>query len=141
MGDSKCEVAGWISASPRQIFDAFTKPEILDQWFSSRSQVNLRVGGQYNNSDGDCGEFKSIVRNKEIVFTWDNPEHSPGTIVSISIDEHENRSYLRICHSELTSKVQADDMNRGWSWAIACLTMFLETGRIVTFGEWAESRR
>lgn len=71
-------------AAPRElVFEAWTKPELLLQWYAPRgctirfAAVDVRPGGRFhscihNPSFGDCwcvGVYREIVRPERIVYT------------------------------------------------------------------------
>ncbi len=86
-----------VHADRERVFDAWTKPEMMQHWFvgakgTAKTNVDLRVGGTYSNemllsgcgdaSPGDTGPVKSymhdgeyleIVRPERLVFTWNSP--------------------------------------------------------------------
>jgi uncharacterized protein YndB with AHSA1/START domain len=100
--------------------------------------VDLRVGGRYSNEDGDVGIYNSIVPNRELVFSWDNPAHAPGTTVTIELAETQGGTRISIAHSKLFAKEQREELTRSWQWAIDCLKLFLETGRRIGFADWVK---
>src|SRR2546425_7572963 len=57
-------VSGWtvikeiaVSPTSNSTFRALTEPHQLNAWFTQGAKVNLRVGGNYSNQDGDRGKF------------------------------------------------------------------------------------
>jgi uncharacterized protein YndB with AHSA1/START domain len=74
-------------AAPRaKVFEAWTKPEALLNWFAvtpdhvpSVAEVDLRVGGRYRigmkhrptgNEHIATGVYQEVVTNERLVFTW-----------------------------------------------------------------------
>ncbi len=128
-----------IRATPEEIYSALTRPEALTSWFTKEASVDLRVGGNYENSDGDTGKFLVIEPPARLRFTWENPEHSPGSEVEATIHpKTANKSTLRLEHSKLKSREEFEDMKEGWSWALDSLKSFLERGTAISFEEWGE---
>ncbi len=72
-----------IDAPPFRVFDAWTKPELIAQWFAPRpyttpkAEIDLRAGGANNitmrSPDGQDmpneGTYLEIIPNRKIVFT------------------------------------------------------------------------
>ncbi len=73
-----------LKASPERLFDAWTQPEQLRQWWGPRpvtcveAEVDLRVGGHYRIANrlpgGDLlwivGTFETIEPPRKLVYTW-----------------------------------------------------------------------
>ncbi|HEY5039010.1 MAG TPA: SRPBCC domain-containing protein, partial [bacterium] len=74
-----------IKASPERLFDAWTKPELMMQWFHAGqkmttpiAEADLRVGGAWRlvmrRDSGEThpnrGKYKVIDRPHKLVFTW-----------------------------------------------------------------------
>jgi uncharacterized protein YndB with AHSA1/START domain len=131
-----------INASAERAFHACTDPEALSQWFSRDAQVDLQKGGAYSNADGDSGAFVEIAPPNRVTFTWDNPEHCPGSIVTLSFrDASRERVLVRLIHRDLRSEEEVNHMREGWQWALANLKLFLEEGRTITFEAWQQQRK
>ena len=76
-----------VFSAPRQkVFDAWTQPALLKQWFAPSDEfdnpvvdVDLRVGGKYriimrhvpkNVQHAAIGEYREIRPPERLVFTW-----------------------------------------------------------------------
>ena len=75
-----------FQASPEEVFDAWTNPEVLQRWWAAQPSwtspgcdVDLRVGGRYvlrmsNDETGEQyvvgGEYREVVRPRRLVYTW-----------------------------------------------------------------------
>ncbi len=119
-----------MRATPEQAYDALTHPDVLSRWFTRSAQADLRVGGRYSNADGDQGEFLIMDRPQHLRFTWDNPEHSPNSLVEVVFTEKpDGRVTVRLEHSRIQTQAGYEDMKLGWTWAIDSLKSYLETGK------------
>ena len=128
-----------IKASAAEAFRAFTDADLLSHWFTTRAEVEARKGGRYRNADGDQGEYLEVNPPHQLTFTWDNPQHCPGTIVTLTFrDVAKERVLVRLLHRELKSAADVDHMREGWQWALTNLKLFLEEGRTITFEEWQQ---
>jgi len=126
-----------IQASAAEAFRALTDPVLLSQWFTTRAEVDLRKGGRYHNADGDQGVFLEVDPPRQVTFTWENPEHCPGTIVTLTLrDAARGRVLVRLLHRRLASPADVDHMREGWQWALTNLKLFLEEGTAITFEDW-----
>jgi uncharacterized protein YndB with AHSA1/START domain len=122
-----------IATTMKQAFAAWTDPEMLARWFTTKAKVDLSVGGRYSNAAGDRGEFLAVDPPRRVRFTWENDEHCPGTIVEITLtSKGRGRTAVCVTHSKLETQADREEMKQGWSWAMDSLRSFLETGRPIT---------
>lgn len=128
-----------IHTSPEKIFDAFTNADILNKWFTSNAKVDLRVNGDYSNADGDTGKYIEIVPNSKLVFSWENKNHCPGSLITVDIKQESENCYVKLTHSELKSVEDIEHMKSGWNWAMSNVKSFLEEGKVVTYEEWQKN--
>ena len=127
----KSLVSGWttvkevtIPASPSRVFRSLTSPSELNTRFTEGAKVDLRVGGRYSDLDHDKGKFLEIVPNERLRFTWDNPEHSPGSIVEVLLKRLGGKTVVTLIHSGFRQKAEFDDYasrKSGWNWALTNL--------------------
>jgi uncharacterized protein YndB with AHSA1/START domain len=94
-----------FSAPVREVFEAWTSPELLRRWYppgadwdTPVAEVDLRVGGRLRmvmrNPDGEefggGGEYREITPPTRLVFTWawDRPDVATGVqLVEIDFTE------------------------------------------------------
>ncbi|MCJ2532259.1 MAG: SRPBCC domain-containing protein, partial [Candidatus Thermoplasmatota archaeon] len=106
------------------------------RWFTQDARADLRIGGRYENKDSDQGEFLRLDPPRRIRYTWENPNHAPGTVVEIWIDpKDETNSLIRLAHSRLKNREEFEDLKMGWGWALDSLRSYLETGRPIPYEE------
>jgi len=87
------------------------------------------------------GVFLELDRTRWVKFTWENENHSPGTIVEITIEQPDSEPVkMTLVHSRLADETQLKDMETGWSWALVSVKSYLETGRPIGFEEWQKGR-
>lgn len=130
-----------ITVPPERVFLAFTDEDLLSAWFTTQARVDLRVGGEYRNADGDRGRYLAIAPPQLLVFTWDNPAHCPRSEVLIRFTPEGAGTQLELKHSKLESAEAVEHMRPGWMWALDNLKLFLETGRTVSYDEWLKPRK
>lgn len=138
-----------INASRSRIFDAWTKPEMMNKWFTggpgrAETSVDLRVGGNYTNEmfitgettcegktadelDGvksymHTGEYLEIVPPERLVFTWNSPSVQ-NTKVTVLLKEVAGGTEVSIIH-ELPQE-QSDGHQKGWTFALEGLDRYL----------------
>lgn len=126
-----------VAAAPEAAWDAFLLPRHVSKWFTTKAKAKLVVGGRYENADGDRGEYLVLDRPRRVRFTWDNPGHCPGTVVSVSFTpKDDGRTLVRLTHRGLETEKDRAEMREGWSWALDSFRSWLETGKPITFEEW-----
>jgi uncharacterized protein YndB with AHSA1/START domain len=126
-----------IGVNVRRVFEAYTLESELSTWFSTNAKIDLKVGGKYSNGDRDEGKYLEIFPQKKLVFTWENRDHCPGTIVEIDFEEiEENKTLVTIQHKDLKSKEDIEHMKEGWEWSLDNLKSYLEIGKIISFEDW-----
>ncbi len=141
----KVTVRKTIGAAPDAVFDAWTKPELMQQWFfprnwSAKTSNTLRVGGSYSHrmlpteGDSSCdgksekqdgaakthlltGEYLEIKRPERLVFTW-NSDTVHNTRVTVELRAVGNGTEVTITHELLETEAQRQQHAGGWE---ACL--------------------
>jgi len=125
-----------FSASIERVFDAWTKAEILAQWFGPvgfsiiSAENKLTVGGEYEvvilspdkNKITHRGEYVEITPPNTLVFTWLIENQACGgcdgetasTLVSLIFTSIENGTELILTHEKLPSQAAYDGHQFGW---------------------------
>jgi len=132
-----------IGASCNRTYSALTQPKHLNRWFTSKAKCDLRVGGRYSNADHDTGEFTRLSPGRAVGFTWENPAACPGTTVAIRLyPAGRGKCRVVLGHSGLPKKERGlDGLYGGWSWALASLKSYLETGSPVAHDAWLAGQK
>jgi len=67
----------FVHASPKRVFDAITRPELLTRWFMDRATISPRKGGSYaftwEGGPTHTGQIVDFVRGKRMTLTWQWP--------------------------------------------------------------------
>ncbi len=131
-----------IKASADQAFHAMADPDQLVRWFTTEAHTDLKKGGAYSNARGDRGVFLEIANPTRLTFTWDNPEHCPGSVVTLTFrNASRERVLVRLLHRELRSPAEVDHMRERWQWTLTNLKLFLEENRTISLEEWRQMSR
>jgi uncharacterized protein YndB with AHSA1/START domain len=133
-----------FDASPEEVFDAWTNPEVLKRWWAVRpdgstpiAEVDLRVGGRYRlameTPDGERhtvgGEYREIERPSRLAYTWqwELDSGEPGHISSVTVEfrKRDDQTDVVLEHTDLPDAESRDRHAQGWS---ACLDIFRARG-------------
>ena len=131
-----------INAAPEKIFKAWTNAEQLKMWsapgdmIAQKAESDPRVGGRYllamKNPAGEIyiakGEYKEIVENKKLVYTWrwDSwPEETPDSIVSVEFNDNGEQTEITITHSQLPDEQAIERHKQGWEGCFIKLAQYV----------------
>lgn len=122
-----------LSASPARVFQAWTDPARMMQWFAPEgmatplAESDLRVGGRYRvlmrEADGVehdvSGEYTEIVPDRRLVFTW-SWRNSPEivSLVTVELEPDGKGTRLTLRHERLADVESRDSHHAGWSTAL-----------------------
>lgn len=147
------EVKHQYSATPQQVFAAWSNPEALGHWFGPHShnckveKYDFRVDGEYQirmipvdkEADSDCGgessedsvcagSFVEIIPDKRIVMTFgwiENGGDIDGTLLTVELKEADGGTLLTLIHERLPNKPAADAHRGGWEGTLEGLEEYL----------------
>jgi len=123
------EVRRTIRATPEQLFDAWTQPPHLLEWWGPPgidcidAQVDLRVGGNYRIAnrlpDGRVlwisGEFGVIDRPRKLVYTWSlQAGTTVAEIVTVLFEPRGDRTEVVVRHERIPDLATRDVHRQGW---------------------------
>jgi uncharacterized protein YndB with AHSA1/START domain len=118
-----------IRASRERLFDAWSQPEQLKQWWGPKSvvcsdaQVDLKVGGRYRIAnrfpDGKVvwisGVFEAIERPHLLVYTWQvGAEPGAEERVSVTFETRGDGTEVTVTHERIASAARRDMHEQGW---------------------------
>ena len=121
------EIVRVLAASPEDVFDAWTDPELMAKWFFAHPtwsvdvEADVRVGGRYRlvmkSPDGEAmetyGEYREIARPGRLVFTWSSYLVS-DTLVTVEIRADGDGSTLHLTHTKLAEEAVRQRHRQGW---------------------------
>lgn len=153
MNDAKDQGLGILkiersfNASVADVFAAFTKPELMSQWFhgfpqgSARVEADLRVGGKYSivmipDTPPDdspklkCeanalhyGEYLEISPPDRLSFTWIKDDFVDYSVVTIDFKASGSSTLVTLTHRLPTNTISQH--NHGWNACLDNLSKFL----------------
>ncbi len=144
-GERSLRIERSFQATPEEVFDAWTDPEVLRRWWAVDpagrtpvAEVDLRVGGRYRLSmeqpDGTrhtvAGEYLEVVRPERLVYSWaweqdDGRLDEHASTVTVQFNGEGDQTKLVLEHTDLASSESRDRHADGWS---ACLGVFRSRG-------------
>lgn len=126
-----------IFDAPRHlVFEAWTKPEHLKQWFAPHNftipslEAESRPGGAWRSSmqkpGGELltmgGVYQEIVPNERLVFThaWEDDTDKPGhegheTKITVTFQDMDGKTLMHFHQAIFDSKESRDAHNGGWT--------------------------
>jgi glutathione S-transferase len=121
-----------INASAERLFQAWTEPAQLRQWWGpagvdcTGAEVDLRAGGAYRIAnrfpDGRIvwitGKFEEIDAPRRLVYTWQIDPASVPERVTIQFEPRGNATEVIVTHERIETRAAREEHARGWH---ACL--------------------
>jgi uncharacterized protein YndB with AHSA1/START domain len=127
-----------IPASPTRLFEAWTQPSQLKQWWGPEgvtciaAEVDLRVGGRYRIAnqfpDGSvvwiAGEFQVIEPPRLLTYTW-QIEKSSGSpeLVTVRFEPCDGATEVIVTHTRIPDRTTRHRHEQGW---LGCLNGLAE---------------
>jgi uncharacterized protein YndB with AHSA1/START domain len=130
-----------ISASPSRLFDAWTQPEQLRDWWGpqpvtcSSAQVDLRVGGRYEITnllpDGATlvitGEFERVDPPHLLVYSW-HAGDDQGSRVTVRFEPRGEATEVIVIHERIPNANIRQSHEAGWNGCLDGLERHFATG-------------
>jgi uncharacterized protein YndB with AHSA1/START domain len=122
--DRELVVTRTFNAPARTVFEAWTKPELMKQWWVPKScgismiscEMDVRVGGGYRlvfEIGGDpskhmafFGKYLEVKPNARLV--WTNDESPDGAVTTVTLEEKGGKTLL-VMHDLFPSKEALDE--------------------------------
>src|SRR4030095_16348929 len=123
--DREMVVTRTFNAPARLVFEAWTKPELLRQWWVPKSmgvsllscEMDVRVGGKYRLefAYGDSqaaffGTYKEVTPPSRLV--WTNEESDEGSVTTVTFEEKGGKTLL-VMHELYSSQEALDAAGTG----------------------------
>ena len=118
-----------VRAGAEQIFDLWTKPDLMVRWLSPfpgavdcKASCDLRPGGTFRlvmssaeASREVSGAYVHIERPRKLVFTWIGPlTNHVNTLVTLELDPRGDETDLVLTHERLPTSAIVEGHTRGW---------------------------
>lgn len=114
-----------IGAPPDRVFAAWTDPDLLARWMSpvghAEAEVEPWIGGRLRVTmvGGDVriehrGEYREVLPNRRLVFTWQSPYTGPEpSVVTVELEPDEAGTRLTLIHERLPAEA-VESHRGGW---------------------------
>ena len=121
-------------ASPERLFEAWTNPDEIRQWFGPEGvrvidvEIDLRAGGKYLISTAgegghiwkNIGEYREVDRPCRLAHTWrwdgDSDWDGVDSIVTVEISKQPGGSELRLIHQRFPSAESLKSLDAYFAW-------------------------
>jgi uncharacterized protein YndB with AHSA1/START domain len=118
-----------VSATAEQIFDLWTKPDLMVRWMSPyagavdcKASCDLRPGGAFSlvmsseqSSREVSGTYVEVDRPRKLVFTWIGPlTNNVNTLVTVELHPRGDETDLVLTHERLPTPAIVEGHTRGW---------------------------
>jgi uncharacterized protein YndB with AHSA1/START domain len=133
--------AATLVRAPRErVYDALTRAEELDAWFTTGAEIDLRPGeemvwrwvdwGPNRVTAEDRGPVLEVRRPERYVFGWQSAVG--GTIVELDFEEHPDGTVVRLREHGYPDTPEAwaafSECAVGWGEALTLLKLHVEHG-------------
>jgi uncharacterized protein YndB with AHSA1/START domain len=115
-----------IKADAKTCFGAFATGKALDAWFGAKHDVDMRDGGHWRNSDGNCAKIKKVNPGKNIRLLAEDEGLTWPTPVEIKFEAKGEKCTVMVSIERLQTRAEADGYRRAWSEALERLKATLE---------------
>ncbi len=128
-----------IAAPPERVFDLWTEPDLLVQWWGPEGYdvpahaLDVRPGGAWRTTmrspEGKrvsvSGVYRVIDKPRRLVFTWawdqDDGARGHETEVTVTFEAAPGGTRLKLVQQTFQSAEVRDNHDRGWSSSFDCL--------------------
>lgn len=131
----KIEISRVIKADRKRVFDAWTRPEIVQKWFGpgkmtvAHAHADVRVGGEYrwemlgapdgsdaNRQASATGTYRKIIPNELLSFTWHGDwEPNEETLVTVQFRDVAEGTEVTLTHERFATEKSRGGHQHGWT--------------------------
>ena len=146
----KLELTRVIKASKQRVFDAWTRPEFVRQWFGpaekecTLAETDARVGGAYTlelrgagcSAVGDAtnevrtsratGRYIKVDPYDLLQFTWKWDPDAEDTLVTVALRDVDGGTEIKLTHERFPTEAIRDAHQHGWTGSLDKLVRLLE---------------
>jgi uncharacterized protein YndB with AHSA1/START domain len=133
--DSTITVERTYPVPVRRVYDAWTRPELMVQWYCPnpklplRAEADVRIGGDWVLHMDEMivrGSYTEVDEPRLIAFTWKwDFDEGPGSLVRVELTETDDGTRLLLTHSRLEDAEDVKNHAEGWEGCFARLPELL----------------
>lgn len=143
MADERFQLTRVLPATPAEVFEAWTRPEILSRWFAPGelraevAELDPRPGGRYrvamHHPSGAThvvtGSYREVVPPERLVFSWAwEGEDAPETLVTVEFRPVGDNTEMLFTHEGFPTAEARDQHLHGWTGSAGKLAELLAAG-------------
>jgi uncharacterized protein YndB with AHSA1/START domain len=149
----KLSITQFIRAPRARVYEAWTRPEALQTWFSdganvcAAAELDVREGGAFtlliqigsahatsdsHTEDTDVkrtvtirGVYRTVVPNALLQFSWRGCTPDETSLVTVSLKDAAGDTELTLTHEQFATEASRDGHNQGWTAIVANLAKML----------------
>ena len=120
-----------LEAAPADVWDALTRPELLEQWFEAEVELDPRPGGtgRFIGSDGEQRHARvdQVDEGRRLAFTWwsDDGGDQAASTVEFVLTPTQGGTRMVVTESPLTARACAATTGTSWAWRLELLVLTL----------------
>jgi uncharacterized protein YndB with AHSA1/START domain/DNA-binding transcriptional ArsR family regulator len=138
----------YIHATPAQVWDALTDPELTGRYWGHAQVSDWKVGARVDHVrvDGSgisdaAGRIVEVDRPHRLAFGFDDPDRfdDPSfepSLVTFEIEPYEDIVKLTVTHTQLRTMEELRAAGQGWPAVLSNLKSLLETGDVLPQAPW-----
>lgn len=148
-GDEPVIVENTFAVAPVRLFEAWTQPKQIKQWFGPTPngleavEVELQIGGawrfDYGEQSGEQnvlqGNYLEIDSARKLVFSWSHVRHfsdgrteaTPESLVTLTFKSVPQGTFLRLIHERIVQEAGRLGVGHGWDASFTNLLNLVET--------------
>jgi uncharacterized protein YndB with AHSA1/START domain len=119
-----------IEASPEQVWEALTNPDLISQWSGSPAVFAAEPGSEYSIWDGQIGgSIVEVIPGERLVQTWKPTDWTvEDSVVTFTLSPSDSGTRVDLVH-ENVQDWDYDGTNEGWDiYYLGVIKKMLEEG-------------
>jgi uncharacterized protein YndB with AHSA1/START domain len=120
-----------LEAAPTDVWNALTRPELLEQWFEAEVELDPRPGGsgRFIGADGEhrVARVDDVDEGRRLALTWwtDDQGDEPASKVEFVLTPTQGGTRLVVTESPLNARACAATTGSSWAWRLELLALTL----------------
>lgn len=103
-----------MKASIEEVFDAFIKPDIIENWSGSPAEMDDQVGTKFSLWDGTIhGKNLEVIANEKIVQDWYGGDWDAPSTATFLLESSNDGTIVTLIHENVPDE-EHDDIDDCW---------------------------